>query len=143
MSDQVSLIMETGNLSREEYPDQIKNCNSDVYFFFPGLRVAILLKSSRSENFYLLHSYVRDPFKKCYSNKVQLYKAIANYILDTQINILRSESYEFQHVTIIQLSDEVRLRKKIKNLVRSHEIKVCKSLNERGSNDSRAGIVQG
>ena len=70
MSDQVSLIMETGNLSREEYPDQVKNCNSDVYFFFPGLRVAILLKLSRSENFYLLHSYVRDTFKKCYSNKV-------------------------------------------------------------------------
>ena len=113
MSDQVSLIMETGNLSREEYPDQVKNCNSDVYFFFPGLRVAILLKSSRSENFYLL-------FPR-----------------------LIPESYEFQHVTIIQLSDEVRLRKKIKNLVRSHEIKVCKSLNERGSNDSRAGIVQG
>ena len=83
MSDQVSLIMETGNLSREEYPDQVKNCNSDVYFFFPGLRVAILLKSSRSENFYLLHSYVRYPFKKCHSNKVKLYKATVNYILDT------------------------------------------------------------
>lgn len=56
----------------------------------------------------------------------------------------RTEPYEIQHVAILHVANETRLRKSVvQNLFRSHRMKGYKSFDEINSNSDRVGIVQG
>ena len=63
--------------------------------------------------------------------KISYTKSVVSYILYMYRKRLRTEPDKTQHVAILNLPNEVILRKNIQNLVRCHKMKVFKSFNEK------------
>ena len=86
--------------------------------------------------YFLFQGYVW----RCYQN----WNIPISLIYILEIVLERTEPYEIQHVAILHVANEARLRKSVvQNLFRSHRMKVYKSFDEINSNSDRVGIVQG
>ena len=78
--------------------------------------MSILLKSKA---FYLFDSHSRNCFRRVSSQEFSFLlnfssiKSVVSYIFDMDREFLRTKPYEIQHVVILHLANEVRLRKKL------------------------------